>query len=217
MRLITKGQEPAELTAWKKANPNGRYQDLEGSEQDKVATRRAIRQAAIQEQFGLCAYCCKQIDADNSSNEHLASQREGKNRTLDFANIVASCKTPNRCNQKRGSQALPLTPLMPECEIELHFSLSGKVVGTKDRATETINVLALDTPAIRKERQELVDSLIYGVGMTPDALQPPDDELLRILVSDLQQPDEAGYLPPFSPVLISIINRLLANPTDFIN
>lgn len=216
MRLITKGQEPAELTAWKKANPNGHYQDLEGSEQDK-AIRRAIRQAAIQEQFGLCAYCCKQIGVDNSSNEHLASQMENKNRTLDFANIVASCKIPNRCNQKRGSQALPLTPLMAECEIELRFYLSGKVVGTKARATETINVLALDTPAIRKERQELVDSLIYGVGMTAGDLQPPDDELLKILISDLQQPDEAGYLPPFSPVLISIINRLLANPTDFIN
>lgn len=216
MRLITKGQEPAELTAWKKANPHGRYQDLEGSEQGKV-TRQAMRQVAIQEQFGLCAYCCKQINENNSSNEHLASQHAAPQRSLDFANIVASCITPNRCNQKRGSQVLLLTPLMPECEIELRFCLSGKVIGTKDRATETIKVLALDTPTIREERKGLVDSLIYGVGMTPDDLQPPDDELLKILVSDLQQPDEAGQLPPFSPVLINIINRLLANSTDFIN
>ena len=93
MRLITKGQEPTELSIWKKANPKKRYQHLDDSEQGKL-TRQAIRLAAIQEKFGLCAYCCKQINATNSSNEHLVSQTGDKNRTLDFANIVASCITP---------------------------------------------------------------------------------------------------------------------------
>lgn len=211
MRLIAKGQEPTELSAWKKANPIGRYQDLEGSEQDKVATRRAIRRAAIQEQFGLCAYCCKQINIDNSSNEHLASQMGDKNRTLDFANIVASCITLKRCNQARGSKELPLTPLMPECETELRFRLSGKVEGITERATETIKILALDSRATREERKGLVDSLIYGVGMTPNDLLPPDDELLNILVTDLRIPDETGKLPPFSPILINILRQFLAN------
>ena len=105
---------------------------------------------------------------------------------------------------------------MPECETELRFRLSGKVEGITERATETIKVLALDTPAIRDERKQLVDSLLYGSGMPPDDLQPPDDELLNILISDLQQPDEAGQLPPFSPVLINIIRQLLAPAaTDF--
>ena len=211
MRLITKeGHEPIELTAWKKANPQGRYQNLDDSEQGK-STRQAIRQAAIQEQYGLCAYCCKQINESNSNNEHLASQRAAPNKTLDFANIVASCTTPNRCNQKRGSQPLRLTPLMTECESELRFYLSGKAIGTTDRATESIEILALDTQAIREERRGLIDSLIYGAGMMPNELQPPDDELLGILISDLQQPNEAGQLPPFSPILINIIKQLLAS------
>jgi hypothetical protein len=100
---------------------------------------------------------------------------------------------------------------MPECETELRFFLSGKVTGTTDRATEAIKVLALDTRATREERKGLVDSLIYGVGMTPNDLLPPDDELLNILVSDLQQSDEAGQLAPFSPVLINILRQFLAN------
>ena len=205
MRLIIKGQEPSALTVWKKANPIGRYQDLQGEQ------RQAIRLAAIQEQYGLCAHCCKQINENNSNNEHIASQRSAPNKTLNFANIVASCTTPNRCNQARGAKELPLTPLMPECETELRFFLSGKVTGTTGRATEAIKVLNLDSRATREERKGLVDSLIYGVGMIPNDLQPPDDDLLTILVSDLQQPDEAGQLPPFSPVLINIIRELLAN------
>lgn len=209
MRLITKGQEPQELTIWNKASPKGRYQDLESSEQGKE-TRQAIRKAALQEQFYLCAYCCKQVNETNSNNEHVSSQRAAPNRTLVFANIVASCTTPKRCNQARGSQELPLTPLMPECETELHFYLSGKVSGTTERAIEAVNVLALDIPAIREERKQLVDSLLYGNGMTADDLQPPDDELLNILVADLQYPDAAGQLPPFSPVLINIIRQFLA-------
>jgi uncharacterized protein (TIGR02646 family) len=85
VRLIIKGQEPTELSTWKKANPLGRYQDLQGEQ------LQAIRQATIQEQYGLCAYCCKLINETNSNNEHLASQRSAPNKTLDFDNIVASC------------------------------------------------------------------------------------------------------------------------------
>jgi hypothetical protein len=33
-----------------------------------------------------------------------------------------------------GSQPLPLTPLMPECETELRFKFSGRVEGLTERA-----------------------------------------------------------------------------------
>ncbi|MCQ8118092.1 retron system putative HNH endonuclease [Methylomonas rosea] len=211
MRLIAKGQEPIELTTWKKANPHGRYPDLDKSEQGK-STRRAIRQAAIKDQFGLCAYCCKQIDEANSTNEHIASQMATPNKTLDFTNIVASCKTPKRCNQARGSTDLPLTPLMPECETELKFRLSGKVEGGTERAAKTIDILGLDTKAIREERKQLVDALIYIKGKQPNELRLlNDDELKQLpdLFSDLDNPNETGLLSPFSPILVNIIKGII--------
>lgn len=211
MRLIAKGQEPIELTVWKKANPNKYYQDLDCSEQGKDA-RQAIRRTAIKEQFGLCAYCCKQIDMKNSNNEHLVSQRAAPNRTLDFANIVASCDTPKRCNQARGSKDLLLTPLMPECETELKFRLSGKVEGKTKRVAEAIEVLALDTKAIREERKQMVDQWLFTEGAPPDELRLLGDELLSDLIAALKKPDESGQLPPFSPVLINIVSRFL-NPS----
>jgi len=88
-----------------------------------------------------------------------------------------------------------LTPLIPECENKLRFRLSSsKAEGETKRATETIHVLALDNRAIREERKGLVGSLLYGKGITPDDLQPPDDVLLSILVTDLEQPGEIHLL-----------------------
>lgn len=100
---------------------------------------------------------------------------------------------------------------MPECEFELHFYLSGKIKGTTDRAIQAIEVLALDTRAIREERKQLVDSLIFGNDMKPDELKLLDNDLLGILLTDLQQPNQDDKLPPFSPVLVNIIGLLLTN------
>lgn len=55
MRKIIKGSEPTELSQWKRYNPNKRYQNLTKVE------RQAIRQACLEEQYYLCAYCCYSI------------------------------------------------------------------------------------------------------------------------------------------------------------
>ncbi|MDT4289075.1 hypothetical protein RO575_05875 [Methylomonas sp. MO1] len=212
MRQIVKveGREPEELAVWKRANPHGRYHELDHSSQGKLA-RQAIRRDAIKEQFGLCGYCCKCINLEHSTNEHVISQQVDQNQTLNFANIIASCDKKNRCNQARGTKELTLTPLMPECEIELKFYPSGKVKGKTERASEVIEVLGLDKRAIREERKQLVDALIYNTGSEPDDLELLGVDLLNDLVSILDQPDESGILPPYSPALINIIRGFLSN------
>ncbi len=219
MRQIikVKGREPKELTAWKKTNPHGRYQDLDRSSVGK-SVRQAIRRDAIEEQLGLCGYCCKSINLENNStNEHLISQKSDQNQTLNFENIIASCNTKNRCNQVRGSQYLPLTPIMPECETELKFYLSGKVEGETQRAIDIIKALGLDNKAIREERKQLLDSLIYSEYYQPDTFpefedERLEDEFLNDLIATLDKPDNSGMLPPYGPVLINIIRGFLNNP-----
>lgn len=200
MRKITKGLEPQELTAWKRKHSNGRYADLSDIE------RQAINQATCKEQFGLCAYCCKRIDSSNSMNEHVEARAIAPNRQLDFDNIVASCTTRGRCDNTHGSQPLPLTPLMDECETELRFRASGKVEGLTKPATEAIRVLGLDTKAIREERKQMVDSLIVPDNF--NGLQLVGDELLKEMLNDFQHPTN-GQLLPYSPVLINILRQFL--------
>lgn len=212
MRKIEKGVEPASLSAFKRAKPHGCYSDLTGEH------RRDIRHACTGEQFYLCGYCCQAISGDNDDtmNEHVEAQQLAPNRTLDFTNLIASCKTPNQCDAAHGSKALPLTPLLPECETELRFRLSGRVEGLSGRAREAIRVLNLgdteqNNKALIEKRKQLVDGLIWAsYESDPAQLQlEEDDELISMLIDDLSRPKN-GKLEPFAPVLCNILRARLA-------
>jgi len=164
MRKITKQAEPKPLTSWKKRNPGQGYEKLDHS------VRLAIRQACIEEQFGLCAYCCKRIDERNSVNEHLVARHLDPSLSLDYTNLVASCSTRGQCDNAHGSRPLPLTPLMEECETELRFRLSGKIEELTARAGETIRVLGLDNRVLQEIRKQMIDCLIFEFGSRPDEI-----------------------------------------------
>ncbi len=209
MRKIDKGDEPDVLTSWKRNHPQGRYDDLTDEE------RRAIRQACLTEQYSLCAYCCKQIGMkdDDCMNEHVEARRLAPNRSLDFSNIVASCKTPKQCDAAHGSTPLPLTPLMPECETELRFKLSGRVEGLTDRAKDTIRVLNLgDTEhnnrSLVETRKQLINTLLMANGVDADeGLE--DEALIEMVLADIQQPTN-GKLEAYAPVVVNILQQWLA-------
>ena len=210
MRKINKGIEPETLTRWKRLNSTLRYPDL------PVEESRSIRSACISEQYGLCAYCCQRITIDDAHNEHIEAQDRAPNRTLDLSNIVASCQRPHQCGHGRGTRALPLTPLMDECETELKFYLSGLVTGHTDRANVSIEALNLghteeSNRGLVCARKALVDTLIYTQSLLPDELQFEDEDVLGLFLDELQTPD-AGRLQPFSPVLVNVIRHLLARP-----
>jgi uncharacterized protein (TIGR02646 family) len=207
MRTISKSIEPPELTDWKRVNPHGRYNQLTED------IRRTIRQNALKEQFYLCAYCCQKIkDIDSCHNEHVEAQNLNQARTLDFTNIVASCNTPNQCGHAHKSQHLPLTPLMTECETELRFKISGRVEGLSARATTTIQVLNLgdhekNNRALIEKRKQLSNALLWTNGIYP-AQGLEDEELLKMLISDLSQPQH-NQMEPFTPVVINILKSWL--------
>lgn len=199
MRKITKkeGFEPPELTNWKHNNPNGKYKNDSDTFHD---VRKAIRNATRKEQFGLCAYCCQEIDDANSMNEHVEAQSLAPNRTLDFSNIVASCTTQKRCDKAHGSQPLPLTPLMDECETELKFYFSGKVEGLTDRARKSIDVLGLNSNAIREERKQMIENLLFT--NTPNDVNSSDNDLIAALLNPTN-----GQLQAYSPVLVNVLRQ----------
>jgi uncharacterized protein (TIGR02646 family) len=203
MRTINKGSEPSSLTAWKRSNPHKQYTDLDAD------IRRDIREHALKEQFYLCAYCCQRIqDISACHNEHIEPQKLNPKRTLDFSNIVASCNTSNQCGDAHESQHLPLTPLMEECATELRFKISGRVTGLSDRSVTMIQVLNLgdqekNNRALIEKRKQLSNALLWANGINPDeGLE--DEELLKMLINELLQPQE-GQLEPFAPVVINIL------------
>lgn len=209
MRKITKGHEPAALTQWKRVHPKGRYPELTHEE------RSAIRQACIEEQYGLCAHCCDAITPNSAHNEHVEAQREAQNRTVDFSNIVASCNRLKQCGDAHAHQPLPLTALMDECETELKFYISGRVEGLSPRAITSIQVLNLGDSreknrALFNDRRDIISALLFNSGMDGSDLAIENIDLLTIIEEELQQPNENGQLKPFSPILINVIRHISA-------
>lgn len=209
MRKIIKGDEPAILKRWKRANPKGRFSDLSHEARD------SIRKACIEEQYGLCAYCCHTITPDTAHNEHVSAQKTSPQRALDYTNIVASCNRSKQCGKAHAHQALPLSSLMDECETELKFYLSGRVEGLSPRATTSIQVLNLgdrreSNRTLYSARKSILDTLLFDYGIEGDNLDSEDGDLLEALMEDLKLPDMHNRLEPFSPVLVNVLRQLTA-------
>lgn len=188
--------EPSSLSKFKRGNKQSNYRNLT----DEV--RQDIRKACTTEQFYLCAYCCKRISGDSrdTMNEHVIARNLAPNRDLDYTNIVASCTTPNQCDNAHGSQPLPLTPFDAECETALKFKISGRVTGLTDDARDTIRVLNLDNKSLREQRKIFIDTILFTYG--EDAIE--DDDLINIMIDELAQPIE-GKLDAFAPVIINAL------------
>lgn len=198
MRKIDKqaGSEPASLRQFKRRHNQGNYSDLTSE------IRQDIRLACTTEQFYLCAYCCKSISGNSKDtmNEHIEARKTAPNRSLDYTNIVASCTTPNQCDDAHGSQPLPLTPFDAECETDLAFKLSGRVTGLTDDAKETIRVLNLDNKSLIEQRRMLINTMLFTYG--EDAIE--DDDLINIIIDELAEPKK-GKLDAFSPVIVNVL------------
>src|SRR5690606_14330191 len=103
MKRINKSNEPISLTNFKINNPTLFYSNLINRH---VIVRQDIRESCVKEQYFLCAYCCDRITLKSCHNEHIIPQNSalGQNLTLDYNNIVASCKSKNHCGHKKQNQ-----------------------------------------------------------------------------------------------------------------
>ena len=136
--------------------------------------------------------------------EHIEARKIAPNRSLDYTNIVASCTTPNQCDDAHGAQPLPLTPFDAECETDLVFKLSGRVTGLTDDAKETIRVLNLDNKSLIEQRRMLINTMLFTYG--EDAIE--DDDLINIIIDELAEPKK-GKLDAFSPVIVNALKGQL--------
>lgn len=207
MKLITKNNSPNSLDSWKKSHPQGCYSDLD------VSIRQEIRNAALNEQFYLCAYCCVALTGNNDChNEHILAKSIYPKNDLDYSNIVASCNNFKQCGIAHKNQILPLTPLMNECEIELEFSISGRVKGLTPRANATIKILNLgdserNNRALVEKRKQLADAILWKNLINPE--EGLDDEKLYHDYIQIISTPENGKLDSFAPVVVNILKGWL--------
>ena len=166
MRAITKGPEPASLTAHCR-RPHSDY--------DNYREKNELRSALVTEQRGLCCYCMGRIRADRKSMkiEHWQCQRYYGHRELDYRNLLASC--PGRvsgpgggpphlqhCDTRKGDRDLEWNPADPSHRIEtrIRYEPDGTIRSEDDFDGQLDTVLNLNLPVLRNNRASVLAAVL---------------------------------------------------------
>lgn len=209
MKRINKTDEPISLTNFKINNPNSIYSDLENG---NVIIRQDIRESCVREQYFLCAYCCDRIDFISCHNEHIIPQTSpvGRNLTLDYNNIVASCESKKHCGHKKENNIINITPLLTSCETEIVYKLNGKMTHRSQNSQSTINILNLRDRGLVNKRKNVIDIILFQYVEDLSELALENSEYLEMIIEEILQPDADGKLEAFTPVIKNVLKQFLA-------
>jgi uncharacterized protein (TIGR02646 family) len=212
MRHILKNESPVAFEVWKKRfeYKHGRkatYKDLH-EEQELKST---VKEELILEQFGLCCYCCKEIERGDCHIEHFRPQESFNWKTVDYDNIHVSCngskgkgKENSHCGQKKGNwfdERLTVSPLESDCESLFEYNYNGDIIASdeKVRTEETIKQLGLNTYALQTARA----AAIRTTGIAESYF---DEELRTYWIKYFEEKEEGKLKPFYVSVLHCLTN-----------
>lgn len=204
MIKIEKQNVPASFEAWKEKfkNNHGReatYADFIGEEKQK------LREVLHEEQFGLCCYCCKQLNypypnSEELHIEHFKPKGDPKYAalSLDYNNLHLSCSgyksDRETCGHKKDNwfdENLLISPLEENVEDLFDYKINGEIKAreSNERALETIKRLGLDSYRLDRLRK----SAIYVSGLFEDDF---DEDKRAAILQEYSTP-ENGLLKAF--------------------
>jgi len=216
MRKIAKTHAPAVYRHWVRDNaagPGNSYAAMPGP------VKQCLKDRLLEEQGFLCAYTGLEIHDATSHVEHLKPQsRCRRGEDVDYRNLVA-CFPKDGGDTSYGygapvkgswwDAALFVSPLSVECGQRFSFAWSGHVRAFPDghqAATETIDRLGLDRPALCKLRRQAIDSF-FGFS----SANPITETDARRLLQEIEKPNAEGRLRSFCFLLRQMLERYLSN------
>ena len=145
-------------------------------EDDLISGIRAeLRKHILQnEQFLLCAYCEKEIDAtpERSNIDHFKTRNLFSQLTLSYNNLIVSCNTHERCsgykdrNIKLTDYEKMIDPVIENPEDFFDYLLTGDIHPKKnldqqnqEKAEFTINIFQLNNRGLLEERKKIARQL----------------------------------------------------------
>lgn len=163
MRAITKGVEPASLTAHRQ----GAHCDYEN-----YADKDALRHALVAEQRGICCYCMRRIHNGPTTMkiEHWRCQSRYPAEQLNYRNLLGAClggdgQPPGlqHCDTRKGDRDLRWNPADPAHRIEtrLRYELDGSIRSDDAQFdAELVDVVNLNLPILKNNRKKVLDAML---------------------------------------------------------
>jgi len=230
MRTIRKNREPACLVAHR-CKPGAVYDERgmvpgDGPNPSELPgdAKEELRDALVNEQRGLCCYCCCAIAPtwDGVRIEHWEPISLFPERQLDYSNLMAACKgdigTHRHCDVRKGNETLSRNPSNPVHRVEdiVHYRTDGTIRSTDltfdgelgetegSAAANPERVLNLNLAFLCNHRKAVMDSFTHGLQKRGQLDRPA---LQRLLAK--WSGDQGGRLEPFSPVVVWWLRKRL--------
>lgn len=131
----------------------------------------------LEEQNMLCAYCEKEIEADgdNSNTDHFKTRSLFPRNTLDYNNLLVSCKSKFHCESIKDNFGLTcvdyekiINPVFENPDIFFDYGIDGDILvkdglsnRDKGKAEFTIEVFELNNLSLKKDRANIGASLSF--------------------------------------------------------
>lgn len=163
MIKITKTKEPKEWT--EKINTPGfkEYSPIP-----------ELRDALLNDQGYICAYCMNRIGEDNSKIEHIKSRSKYPELQLEYSNMVICCKgiTDNEkhCDTCKGNQDISFDLFSDSFFNTISYKSSdGEILSTNTEYNKEINnILNLNHKTIKRNRFSVLDGVIKSISKKKD-------------------------------------------------
>jgi len=236
MKFIRKTSEsPDFFTDWKTQNPQMGWEDFKGRE---ICHR--LRNLLLNEQGYICCYCEREIAEDRGHFEHVMPRSYkdkkgiavGRQRELDYHNIVFSCTKDNKPFDEKGDKTtcghrkddwydenLFVTPLQENCESLFRYKNDGTIVPVNgpdsNKAQKTIDCLKLDGEPLHegvvtflvRERKTIIDEVWHIWEKTYSGTDSA--EMLRWAEKELARFSNDQYYAPFWTTKRQVFEEIL--------
>ena len=179
----------AELTAAKLDEASiqaGNHAGLTGDELfekvKQLPSYNAMKRQLLQDQGYVCCYGNRSITSVGDITEHVEPKSANKHWVGEYKNLLVACEGgqhipatitgtkkarrlayPLHCDQSKGKQTIPISPLSPDCESRVKYDvMTGSVYGDPN-VIKMRDILNLDNPVLKKEREDEIKNWCYDV------------------------------------------------------
>ena len=186
MILIEKGQEPASLL---------QYKQQQGAYYEGFSQKDNIKEALLNEQGHICAYCMKRITQATMTIEHYIPQSIDENLALDYRNMLGVClgnrgntgqkERAMTCDAHRGNTELTINPLDRSKVQMIKYNTDGTIYSEDEDTNKDLDVtLNLNCDAVgvflKSNRKAALEALLSKLSRCKEQGQWSKSLLVKI-------------------------------------